>query len=111
MDDLKVPEILAGTGVQSQQAVGVKVGSLAIGAVKVIGGRTDREIRDPSLLIDRYPAPGVGPANVLPRIFRPRVVTHVAGMRNGMKSPDELSGDAHRTHEDHREENRIPRRW
>src|ERR1700744_4009782 len=91
MNGLKVPKIFTSACIESEEAVGEKICSLAVGAVKVIGRRPDGEIRYPSLLINGYPAPCVGTAHVFPRIFRPGFITHFAGMRNCMKGPDELS--------------------
>src|SRR5690606_19670582 len=68
VDHLKVPDALTGARVQSEQRRTEEVGTVAIGAVVVVRGRTGRYERDAALDVDRDFAPGIGPTRVLVRV-------------------------------------------
>ena len=93
MGGLVVPEILAGARIEGEEAVREEVRAVAIRSVEVIGGRAQREVGYAALFIDGDFAPGVGAADVFPGVWRPGVIAHLAGMRNGVELPDELAGD------------------
>ena len=92
-DVLEVPEPLAGARVEREQAVAEQVRAGAVGAVVVVGRRAGREVGDAALRVDRDLAPGVGAADVLPGVLRPRLVAELAGMRHGVELPHQLAGD------------------
>jgi hypothetical protein len=89
---LKVPEIFAGAGIESKQAIGKEIGADAVRSVEIIGGRAQGEIGDSALLIDRDLAPRIGAAYVLPGIRGPCVLALFARMRNRVEYPHHLSG-------------------
>src|SRR4029079_16831949 len=55
--------------------------------------RPGREKRDTTFGVDCDLTPGIGAADVFPRIFRPRVVAELSWMWHGVERPDQLSGD------------------
>ncbi len=85
---LVMPDALTGSGIQGQQAVGKKVGPMAIAAVKVKSCRACRYVHDPTRLIYRHAGPVVGTTHKLvsSRVF-PALVAVLPGLRNGMKNP------------------------
>ena len=91
--DLEVPHALAGARVERDQRVRVEVAADAIGAVVVVGRRAGREVGDAAARVDRDLAPGVGAADVLPGVLRPRLVALLAGMRHRVERPHQLAGD------------------
>src|ERR1700733_3592359 len=91
MNGLEMPKVFSRAGVECQEAVTEETGAGTIRAIKIIGWRSQRNVRDSALFVDRHPAPVVGAANILPGIFRPGIVAKLPGMGNGMKDPDHLS--------------------
>ena len=89
---LEVPEPLAGACVECEQRIAEQVRAVAVSAVEIVSRRAEREVRDAPFLIQRDLAPGVHPADVFPRVRRPGVVPELAGVRNGMKLPNQLTG-------------------
>ena len=93
MHHLEMPQPLAGARVEREQRSAEQVRAEPIGAVVVVGRRPGREVGDAARRVDRDLAPGVGAADVLPRVLRPRVVAELARVRDGVELPDELAGD------------------
>src|SRR6202161_1475201 len=93
MNGLEMPQIFSRAGIERQQAIAEEAGTGTVGAIEIIGRRSQWKVRDPALFIDRHPAPVVGAANIRPGIFRPGIVTKFAGMGNGMKDPHHLSAE------------------
>ena len=91
MDHLEMPQAFAGARVQRQQAVGEQIRAVAIDAVEIVlrarrwARRRCRASRRPTSRSN------VGAAHGLPCILRPGVVSELAGMRNGVKGPHQLS--------------------
>ena len=110
-DVLEVPQALAGSRVEGQEAVGEQVGADAVGAVVVVGGRPGREIGDAALRVDRDLAPGIRAADVLLGVLRPRLVAGLAGMRDGVELPYQLAGQRRRRRAGLRAATGSPRRW
>jgi hypothetical protein len=82
-----VPLALAGVGIERKHAVGEKVLSLAEPAVEVFR-RGAGGCEDPAaLLVDGDAAPGVGAAEALALRPRPRVVSELPGLRDGVEDP------------------------
>ena len=69
MDELVMPEALAGAEVEREDAVAEEIGAFAVAAVHVVSGRAEREIADAALLIDRDFAPGIDAADVRPGVL------------------------------------------
>src|SRR4051794_4937175 len=90
MDELVMPEPLAGPRIEREQTIAVKIRPLAIRAVQVVSRGSEREVRDPALFVDRNFAPRIHAARGLPGVLRPRFVTELAGMRDCVEGPDEL---------------------
>src|SRR5689334_12181421 len=88
-----MPDAFAGTGIQSQQAVGEQVGARPVRAVEIIRSRPGGEVGDSSLFVDGDLAPRVGGSGVLPGVFAPRVITELTRMGNGVKLPHDRAGD------------------
>ena len=89
---LKVPDALAGVGVESDEGIGEDVVAGAVCAVEVRGGRADGDEDDAAFGIEGDAGPGVRGAGVLPCIFGPGVVAELAGMGDGVELPADLSG-------------------
>src|SRR5277367_2470658 len=87
---LEVPQIFSGSRIERQQTIRKQVVSLAIRAVVVVGWRANREIGNPTLLIQRKFSPYVGTADIQPCILGPSVVTQFSRMRDGVKLPDQI---------------------
>src|SRR4051794_38376033 len=92
MDGLKVPKALSGASIDGDEAIGKQVGARPVSAVEIVSRRAGRNVHDPALLIDAHFTPVVHSADILPRIRRPRVITELTGMRDGMERPREFSG-------------------
>ena len=92
MQQLVVPEALAGAKVERQQRIAEQVVPFAIAAPQIEGRRAEREIPDATLLVDRELGPRVRAAGGLPRIGRPGVVAELARARNRVERPDEPAG-------------------
>ncbi len=93
MHKLVMPDPFAGTGIQCQDRVSVKVTADPVAAVVIVCGRTQRIISDPAFGIHGYFAPGIHAPNVFVGIFRPGVVPIFAWVRNGMECPGQLARD------------------
>src|SRR5665213_2714821 len=91
VNHLEVPKTFAGAGVQREQAVAEQIGPRAVGPVKVVFGASRRHINDPASLVQRKFAPTISAANGLPCVLRPCVISELARMRDGMKTPDQLT--------------------
>ena len=87
---LEVPHQLTGQGIDRDDRVGEQVVPRSIEAVEVVVGRAERHVENAPLLVDGEEAPGVGPADVAPGIVEPGLVTHLAGMRDGVKGPHQI---------------------
>src|ERR1700722_895972 len=92
MHSLKVPKILAGARVKSKQAIGIKIVSRTVRAVQLVLGRRNWQISNAALRIHCDLAPNIDSAQVLVSIFRPSVVPHFPGARNGVEDPGEFPG-------------------
>src|SRR4029078_5414664 len=55
--------------------------------------RSCRDVDDAALLVERHLAPVVRAADVVPSIWRIRVVTELSWMGNGVELPQQLAGD------------------
>src|SRR5205814_9329737 len=93
MDHLEMPQPFPGSCVEGKQRRAKEIRAVAIGTVEIVGGRTEREVRDRPLLVDGELAPRVHAADVLPRILRPRLVSEFTGMWNRVELPHKLTGD------------------
>src|ERR1700683_1863187 len=93
VNQLKVPQPLAGARVQREDRIPEQVVAFAIRAIKVVSSGTQRDVSDAALLIERHLIPVVNAANRLPSVRRPGVVSKFTGARDHMERPHELSGD------------------
>src|SRR5690348_8248180 len=85
-----MPDSFACLCVECEQAVSEKIVANAIRPVEIKCRGSGRHVNDTSLRIKRHPGPAVGSAACFPCIFRPRVITELAGMRNGVEGPPQL---------------------
>lgn len=92
MHHLKMPEALAGAGVESEEAVGEEIGSSAVDAVEIVFRAGSGRIDDPTLFVERELTPDIGAADSIPCAGRPCFVTELAGMRDGVEGPDDAAG-------------------
>src|SRR5262249_50768332 len=91
MDYLVVPGELSRLRVDRRQRVGVKVVAFAVAAETIVGRRRDRQKHEPSLLVHGHFRPDVHAGALFPRVSGPGVVSGLAGLRDGVEAPDELS--------------------
>src|SRR6202012_5208839 len=91
MNELKMPQPLAGARVQRHERIAEQVLPLAISTVKIVAGRSERNINDAALFIQRHFAPVLNAAYGLPGIRRPSVVSEFTGMRNRVEYPREFA--------------------
>src|SRR5260370_25402327 len=92
VDELEMPEALAGAGVEREEAVAEEIGAEAVCAVEIVLGAGGGRVEDAAFGVERHFAPDVGAADGLPRVLRPRLVAELAGMRDGVKGPGQLAG-------------------
>ena len=92
VDELEVPDALAGLQIDGDEALGEQVVAGPMAAEVVAGRDLDRQVRDAELLVDGDLRPHAGVAGVLPRLLEPRVVAELAGLRNGVEDPQPLAG-------------------
>ena len=85
---LKVPDPFARVRVEGDRAVGEQVLAVAVAAVEVERRRPESSEDEAALDVDAEPAPGVGPAAVLPRVAGPGFVAELARRRHGAEPPD-----------------------
>src|SRR5215467_13468277 len=88
-----VPEPLAGANVERENAVAEQIGADTIGAVHIVGRRSQGKVGNAPLFIDGDLTPGVDAAYVLPGVRRPRVITELTGMRDSVKGPEQLAAE------------------
>ena len=92
VDALKMPEALAGFGVQGDEAVGKEIVADTICAVKIEGSGACGDVDDAAVGVDGHAGPVVGGAGVFPGVLGPGVVSKFAGLRNGAEGPAEFAG-------------------
>ncbi|MCG3164009.1 MAG: hypothetical protein JMDDDDMK_05475 [Acidobacteria bacterium] len=85
---LKMPDALAGSGVQADDAFSKQVIAKAVAAVPVVGRRAGRQVDVAQLFIQRHRRPDVGVAGVLPRLILPGLRAELACLRDGVEDPD-----------------------
>ena len=93
MDDLEVPDALAGPGVEARamlSAEQVVAGPRA--AVVVAGGVLGRQVDVAELLVAADQRPGAAVARVGPRVVQPRLVAELALARHDVEGPQVLAG-------------------
>ncbi len=90
--ELVVPLALAGLQIDGDEAFGEQVVAGPIGAEVIAGRALDRQIRDLQLGVDADLSPRAGVAGVRPRVFQPRLVAELAGLRNRVEDPQALAG-------------------
>ncbi len=81
MNDLKIPRQFSGIGVERNQRVTEQILSLPVGAVKIVGGRTEGKKYQAPLEVDAHEAPDIGSGAILPATAFPGVIPGFAGMR------------------------------
>src|SRR5271163_3046779 len=91
MDSLKVPETLAGVGVECEEGIGVEIVADAVEAVEVVDGGASGDVDGAALFVEGHAGPVVGGAGDLPCVFGPGLVAGLAGKRNGVEDPAKLT--------------------
>ena len=99
MDELVVPDALAGLDVDAHDRLREEVVARPVPAVHVVGGRGGRHVDVAELLVGREQRPDRRVAAVLPRAVAPRVGAVLARLRDGVEDPLQLPGaDVERAH-------------
>src|SRR5688572_3492155 len=92
MQQLVMPEPLAGAQIECKERIAKEVVSFAIAAPQIECGGSEREISDAALLVDCELGPRVCAARSFPRIGRPRVVAELSRTRDRMEGPHKFAG-------------------
>src|ERR1019366_3538980 len=98
MNQLVIPDALAGLYVDTNDAVGEEIRAGALAAISIAAGRFDGDVNVAEFFIAGQRTPGAGIAGELPRfdsglrIFSPRLGFLLACLRNGVEGPEELAG-------------------
>src|SRR5690606_41100788 len=91
-DRLEMPEPLAGTRIERDDAVPEEIVAVPIAAVEVVARGARRDEHDAALDVDRRFAPVVHASERVRGVVRPRVGTEFPGPRHRMEDPNELAG-------------------
>ena len=91
VDELLVPEALAGVGVERQQAIGEQIRTVAVAAPEIRLGRFGGHVEDAALLIEREAGPVRHGAGRLVPIRRPGMVAVFARVRDRVEDPTQLA--------------------
>ena len=98
MDELIVPDALAGASIERKKRVGKEVLPETIAAVEIVSSGSGRNVNDAALGVEAQARPGIGATRKLPRILGPRVISKFSRMRDRVETPHELAGpDIERT--------------
>src|SRR5688572_9022693 len=90
--DLEMPQPPAGARVERDDRFAEQVRALSLAAPVVITRRSDRDVDDAAGRVGGERRPGIGVADVLPRVLEPGLVAEFAGFGNGLEAPDALAG-------------------
>jgi hypothetical protein len=93
MNELLVPELFAGAGVEGNEGVAVEVVAGAVGAVEVVGGGAEGGVEDAAGGVEGEEAPGVGAGAVFVGAGGPGVAAGFAGAGDGVEGPEQFAGD------------------
>src|ERR1051326_4734780 len=92
MDELIVPLALAGGGVDGEEAIGKKILANSVRTPEIKRRRTDGDVYDPTLFIQRHAAPTIHATDEFPSVRWPGFVAEIARLWNGSKGPNRFSG-------------------
>ena len=87
MGDLEVPDALAGSGGEADEALGEEVIARAVPAIVIVSRGADRQIDVAQFGVGTHQGPDVGVAGVFPRAVLPSLVAEGSFLRNGFKGP------------------------
>jgi hypothetical protein len=93
MHGLEVPKALPRARVESQQTVAEQVGSDAVRAIEIVGGRTEREVGDAAFFVDRNLTPGIHGAGIFPGVGGPSLIPKFSGLRDGVERPRQFAAE------------------
>src|SRR5690606_40301700 len=89
---LIMPLLSTGSGLQGYYRITIKVGSLPIGSIKIVNGRTQSRIHPTFSLINAQTSPIVGSAVIFAVHPFPSIITMLARLGNGMEDPLQVTG-------------------
>ena len=92
VNELLVPDHLAGLDIQADERVGIQVGAGTMAAVSVVGRRFGGEVHVSQLVIGRERTPHADVAGVVRRSVQPGLVAGLAFARDGVEDPELLAG-------------------
>src|SRR6516164_9929817 len=87
MHALEIPNHLAGSGVEREQAVGVKIVTHTVESVKVGNRRSGWNEHEAALDIDSHSGPVIRGPCYLPCALGPGLVPRFAGVRDRVEAP------------------------
>ena len=92
MDDLKVPDALAGLRVQGDQTLSKESVAGPLASVKIVGGRAEGQIDVAERVVRAHHRPDVCGTRRFPGFLLPRLVAELALGRDGAELPQLLAG-------------------
>ena len=91
VDELVVPDALAGGCLQTDDAVGKEIVAGALAAVEIVARRADGQIDITQLRVGTHHRPDISAAKILPRLVAPGLVAKFALLRNRLEDPELLA--------------------
>src|SRR5690606_12607173 len=86
-----MPDPFPGSGIERQNGIGKKILAVAVSSPEIEGGRAGGDVDDPALLVEAHAAPRIGPADLLPGVRRPRIVSILSWSGDRMENPFDLA--------------------
>src|SRR3979490_1962127 len=93
MNELVVPDLLAGRSINADQAVAIEAVAGPMPAIIIVGRRTHWQVNVAKLLVGAHRRPDIGVASFLPGFLLPSLDAGFALLCNGVKGPEQTSGD------------------
>src|SRR5207244_11709003 len=91
MNYLEVPDELARCSVEGYDRVAEQARPYAVGSIKIVRRRADREEDHAAINVHTHHGPHIRSGAVLPAVPVPRFVSWLAGLGNGVKSPEKFA--------------------
>src|SRR6185312_6388406 len=87
-----MPDALAGFSVKRQQTIGEQIVTQTIRAIKIEGSGAGGHKHQPGFGIECHTGPGIRTADPRVGVFRPRLISELARLRNSVEDPAYFAG-------------------
>ncbi len=91
MHELVVPDLPAGSDVETDEALPIEAVAGPVAAIIIVGRRAHRQIDVAELLVGAHRCPDVGVAGFLPGFLLPGFGTGLLALRHRVESPEQLA--------------------